>query len=90
MYKEEELERMRCVDIREVDIESLTDIRDIRIDESKSVSERMEQYLAQVSNPYLLRMGEYVIKLQYSTGNETLDDRVKQYMERMDGGVWNE
>jgi hypothetical protein len=83
MWTKQELEQMKSMDIREVDIESLTDIRDIHIDENLPVEERWEDFIRQVKNPYMVRMGDYVIKLCYSDGEATINDRMKEYIARM-------
>jgi hypothetical protein len=83
MWTKQELEQMKAMDIREVDIESLTDIRDIQIDENLPVEERWEDYIRQVKNPYMVRMGNYVIKLCYSDGEATINDRMREYIARM-------
>jgi hypothetical protein len=75
------------MDIHDVSIEELTDIRDIRIDPAKSATQRYEAYCEQVSNPYFLRLGEYVIKLRYSDTQVSLEDLLEQYMKRITEGV---
>jgi hypothetical protein len=83
MWTKQELEQMKEMDICEVDIESLTDIRDVHIDADLPVEERWEAYARQVKNPYMMRMGDYVIKLCYSDGDATIHDRMKEYINRM-------
>ena len=38
-------------------LESLVDIRDVKIDRSKPVEERMKSYVEQIKNPYLFKVG---------------------------------
>ena len=42
----------------------------------------MKEYVEQVHNPYLVRVGEYVVKIGYSDCEETLNDRMKQYISK--------
>ena len=40
-------------------------------------------YVEQVHNPYLVRVGEYIVKVGYSDCTETLNDRLKQYISKI-------
>lgn len=79
---EEELQRMEQMDIRDAAPDELADISGIEIDRNKSVSARAEDYVQKVRNPFLVRVGEYVVKIGYSDCPETLDDRMKQYIRK--------
>ena len=53
-----DLEAMRKVDIRDIDPDTIPDIRDIKIDTEQPVQERILSYIQQVKNPYVLRCGK--------------------------------
>ena len=38
-------------------LDSLVDIRDVKIDRSQPVEERMKSYVEQIKNPYLFKVG---------------------------------
>ena len=79
----EELERMQQIDIKDAVTDSLVDISEIEIDRKKSVADRVEDYVQTVGNPYLVKVGEYVVKIGYSDCDETLNDRMKQYIKKI-------
>lgn len=84
MYlSKEELQRMEQADIRNAVPEDLVDISKIEIDMKKSVSARVEDYVQKVGNPFLVRVGEYIVKIGYSACEETLNDRMKQYIRKV-------
>lgn len=84
MYlSEEELHRMERADIRKAVPDHLADISKIKIDMKKSVSARVEEYVQKVGNPFLVRVGDYVVKIGYSNCEETLNDRMKQYIRKI-------
>ena len=56
---------------------------EIEIDTKQSVQKRVKEYVEQVHNPYLVRVGEYVVKIGYSDCEETLNDRMKQYISKI-------
>ena len=55
-------------DLLACDPEALVDLRDVRIDPSLPVRERMASYLDQVGNPYLFRVDGLVIQATYLPG----------------------
>ena len=48
----EDLERMKSVDIKTVDKDTLVDINLVKIDESLPREERVRDYIRQIGNPY--------------------------------------
>lgn len=83
MVTQEEIIKMRDLDIRSVRPEELADIRDIRIDEHLGEAERKKEFLRQIKNPYLYRQGEYIVKLSFADTKATLTDRLKEYIEHV-------
>ena len=84
MYlSKEELHRMEQADIRAAVPENLVDISNMEVDMKKSASARAEDYVQKVGNPFLVRVGEYVVKIGYSDCEETLNDRMKQYIRKV-------
>lgn len=77
------LQELKRVNIKEVNPEELLDISEIEIDMKQSVQKRVKEYVEQVHNPYLVRVGEYVVKIGYSDCKETLNDRMKQYISKI-------
>ena len=60
--------RKQHTDLMACDPETLVDLRDVRIDTSLPVRERMVSYLDQVGNPYLFRVDGLVIQATYLPG----------------------
>lgn len=79
----EELQKMEQMDIRDAVLEELVDISGIEIDMKKPVPTRVEEYMRKVGNPFLVRVGEYVVKIGYSNQAGTLNDRMKQYIRKV-------
>ena len=74
---------MRDVDIMQADRDALVDIRDIHIDSEKSVETKIKEYMEQVRNPFLVKYGDYVIKLSYADTEKSMDDRMREYVAKM-------
>ena len=84
MYlSKEELQKMEQMDIREADPDTLADISRIEIDMKKPVPARVDEYVQKVGNPFLVKVGDYVVKIGYSGNSSTLNERMKQYIRKV-------
>lgn len=55
-------------------LDSLVDIRDVKIDRSMSVEDRMESYVEQIKNPYMFKVGNTVVRVSYANTQATIND----------------
>ena len=53
---------------------SLVDIRDVEIDKTLPVEDRMKSYVEQIKNPYIFKVGDTVVRVSYSNTQETIND----------------
>lgn len=74
------LETMKAIDIKTVDKASLVDLNSVVIDESKSVSERVESFLQQIRNPYCFRIGNVAVKVNYKSDGPTFQKSFEELL----------
>ena len=74
MFSSAELKNCRADDFSSYD--NYTDLREIKIDESKKVSERVESFLEQVKNPYLFKVGDVFVKVNYKDEKDLADSLI--------------
>lgn len=55
-------------------LDSLVDIRDVKIDCSMSVEDRMKSYVEQIKNPYMFKVGNTVVRVSYANTQATIND----------------
>lgn len=55
-------------------LDSLVDIRDVKIDRSMSVEDRMKSYVEQIKNPYVFKVGNTVVRVSYANTQATIND----------------
>lgn len=79
----EELDAMAAVDVRTVDINTLTDIRDINIDTKLPVEEKLTSFAKQTNNIYVHRMGDYVVKVKFQKEGPSIDDKMEEYLRHL-------
>ena len=70
----EEHRKFLEMDFSDAKLEELADIGKIRIDRKKSVEERKRQYLNQVKNPYLVKVGDTMVKIRFANNGVSFED----------------
>lgn len=73
MLSSVQLANLRNIDLSTCDIESLVDLREIKIDTAKPVIDRVNSYFSQIKNPYLFKVDDVVVKVKYGNGKTFLD-----------------
>ena len=71
---EEEKRALKSLDFSDVKLEELFDISKIRIYSSKSVEERREQFIRQTGNPYMVRVGDTMVKISFSDNDTSFEE----------------
>ena len=82
-FTPEKLRELATVDVRTVDINSLTDLRDIEIDTKAPVEKKLASFARQTKNPYVNRIGDYVVKVCYQEEGSTIDEKMEEYIRRL-------
>ena len=71
MMNHQSLTQCAHADINSCNPKELVDLQNVTIDTNLPVSQRFEQLLSQVHNPYLFKVDDVVVKVNYS-GNKRL------------------
>ena len=77
------LEEMKSVVLRTVNREELVDIRDVHIDRSLPIEERVRSFVEQIKNPYCFKCGEAVVKTSFLETEVTLEECVESYLRNL-------
>lgn len=79
----EELDAMEAVDVRTVDIDTLTDLRDIVIDTKLPVEQKLASFAKQTNNIFVHRIGDYVVKVRFQEEGPSIDDKMEEYLRHL-------
>ena len=80
---DEKLDAMEAVDVRTVDINTLTDLRDIKIDTKLPVEEKLTLFAEQTNNLFVHRIDDYVVKVRFQKEGPTIDDKMEEYLRHL-------
>ena len=53
--------------------ENFTDLKDLDVDKTKAKQERLKQFIADVKNPYMVRVGDTLVKIEFTGGRNFSD-----------------
>ena len=70
----EEYRKYLETDFDDVDVNELKDLRKVRIDRSQTKEKRIAQYLKQVGNPYMVRVGNVKVKIRFANNGVSFED----------------
>ena len=81
MTLEKYLKKMREIDVRNIDPSTLVDIKDVQIDTSLPIEQRLTSVLQQMNgNPYFFRSNGLVVKCAFK-GDATLQALLEDILE---------
>ena len=87
MLTHKRLDEMCNADIRTVDINTLTDMSGVEFDYTLSQEERAKRIFTMTKNPYLFRLGDTAIKLEFTEGGPSLQDLLASLLLRKKSGL---
>lgn len=65
---------IRTAGFPDVEPEELADISRLRIDVNLPAEERKKQYIRQTGNPYMVRVGDTVVKISFSDAGISFEE----------------
>ncbi len=78
-----DFDSLRKVDVREVDPNTLVDIREVKIDQSLPKEQRMADFIRQVKNPYCFRVGKVVVGVGFTQNGVTFEQQMGHYLQTL-------
>ena len=81
--REKELNAMALTDVKTVDRDALTDLRDIMIDPKLPVQEKQASLAGQTKNLYVHHIGDFVVKVTYQNEGQGIDDKIEEYLRHL-------
>lgn len=76
--KQIDLEELKKVDVRTVDVSALEDIEKVEVDRSLPARERWRDFAEKIKNPFCFLCNGMVVKISYSERNESLENKLVQ------------
>ena len=79
MNRQTEINCLKNIDIEQCEADQLVDLRSVSIDKSRPVPERMCSFVKQIKNPYLFKVDDITVKVEFSSG-KSLEDALLSFL----------
>ena len=79
MDRQTELDRLKNMNIEQCEPDQLVDLRSVSIDKSLPAPERMSASIKQIKNPYLFKVDDITVKVEFSSG-KSLEDSLLSFL----------
>ena len=71
----------RTAAINHNELNGICDISGIKVDTTLPKDERICRYIREVGNPYLCRVGDTVVEIQFSNSGTSIQDRINNLVD---------
>lgn len=75
-----QLDHLKNMDIEQSESDQLVDLRSVSIDKSLPVPDRMRSFVTQIKNPYLFKVDDITVKVEFSSG-KSLEDALIAFLQ---------
>lgn len=80
MISKKELVELSNIDFDNVDISTLKELTEIKIDKNANIEEKFDLFINQIGNPYMFTINKTPVKISFSEHTDrTLNDCLYQY-----------
>ena len=71
------LEKSKIEEINKINETEIDDVKNLKIDTSVSSNERIIDFIKKVKNPYIIKVGDTIVKMTYNSSNKDALDCIK-------------
>lgn len=71
---EKKLNQCKNIKLEDVDIDTVDDLEDIKINRKKSSNERIIDFINNCTNPYIFKVNGRLVKLEFSNNEDTAEN----------------
>ena len=79
MNRQTDLNDLKHIDIEQYEPDQLVDLRSVSIDKSLPVRDRLCSFWEQIKNPYLFKVDDITVKVEFSSG-KSLEDSLLTFL----------
>ena len=72
------LEKSKMAEINKINKSEIEDIKSIKIDSSISSNKRIIDFIKKAKNPYIIKVGDTIVKMTYNSTNKNALDCIKK------------
>ena len=76
------LNALQDISYASIDKKSLVDVSKIK-SRKGSIAEKVESFLDEVTNPYIIKCGKTIVEIEFSDSIQTIESQTKKYLKSL-------
>lgn len=80
------LKALQDISYQTMDRNTLKDVSEITLDKATSILERVESFINEVQNPYIMKCGNTIVEVEFSDNKKAIDAQIKDYLKSLKTG----
>ena len=80
------LKALQNIDYHSIDKEKLVDAGAVTLNKNGSITERIEQFIDEVENPYIIKCGKTFVEVEFSDTKKTIENQLEKYLKSLKMG----
>lgn len=80
------LKALQDISYQTMDRNTLKDVSEITLDKATSILERVEAFINEVQNPYIMKCGNTIVEVEFSDNKKAIDVQIKDYLKSLKTG----
>lgn len=72
------LEKSKIAEINKINETEIDDVKNLKIDSSVSSNKRIIEFIKKVKNPYVIKVGDTIVKMTYNSNDRNAIDCIKK------------
>ncbi|MEG0314032.1 MAG: hypothetical protein RR646_02080 [Erysipelotrichaceae bacterium] len=74
------LKQLQKILYEDIKHDALVDVNKIDIDTNKDITERLEKFINDVKNPYIIKCVNTIVQIEFSDSEKSIDNQIKSYL----------
>lgn len=66
--------------------DTLVNVSELTLDETGTIFERIEKFIEEVKNPYIMQCGKTIVEVAFSDTEKTIESQMKSYLKSLKTG----
>lgn len=77
------LKALQGISYNSIDKNALIDVSNIKSENTHSILEKIESFLNEVTNPYIIKCGKTIVEVAFSDNEKTVESQTKNYLKSL-------
>ena len=82
VFTKDYLNKIKKLNIEDCTLDGIVNISDIKIDAKENVCKRLDKFLKMVGNPYLFRVGDMQVRVNFEEGVPSIENKLINYFKQ--------